>query len=60
MNSLEMNNLFWSSLSHSTVLSAIVSVTYPVFAFWALSIIMQVSLGEVDLFYINDSHDKLT
>ena len=27
--SQEMNNLFWSSLSHSKVLSAIVSVTYP-------------------------------
>ena len=25
----EVNNFFWSSLSHSTVLSAIVSVTYP-------------------------------
>ena len=54
-----MNNLFWSSLSHSTVLSAIVSVHIQVFAFWALSILMKVSLGEVDLFYINGPYDKL-
>ena len=54
--SQELTNFFCHlNLSQSTVLSAVISVTYRFFASWALSILMQVSLGEVDLFHKRSS-----
>ena len=55
--SQELTNFFcYLNLSQYTVLSAVISVTYrDVFASWALSILTQVSLEEVDLFHKRSS-----
>ena len=55
-----MNNLFRHLCHTQQFYQLLLQLHIQVFAFWALSILMQVSLGEVDLFYISDPRDKLT
>ena len=55
-----MNNYFGHRCHTQQLYQLLFQLHIQVFAFWALSILMQISLGEVDLFYINDPHDILT